>query len=213
MRYALATVSFLIVIARMVWPTLTFDQTSLILVVLAAAVLLLRDFPETIHRLRRFEWGNVKVELDEQLKNLATRTEKAEQEPSKSRMQIQKALPDDVLVRFAQVGSDPRASLVLLAVEIERAIRNLAGCYGLYRRHPQDTARALLSEIVAEGIVPQDIRGLFEDFWFIRDSVVHGVHFDVREGELYQLVDLGLRILKMLSASESQAGEQSEKSS
>ena len=54
--------------------------------------------------------------------------------------------------------------------------------------------------MVSEKILSKDILASFKDFWLIRNQVVHGTHFELSERQLYELVEIGVRILKLLTS-------------
>jgi uncharacterized protein YutE (UPF0331/DUF86 family) len=53
--------------------------------------------------------------------------------------------------------------------------------------------------LVKKGFVPSKLNSLIRDFWVIRNQAVHHLEFQFTNQRLYRLLDLGIRILDLLS--------------
>lgn len=200
MRYAVALACFALIVARAIWPDLRFDAISLALLVVAAAALLVREWQELVGRIKKVKVGEVEVEFAEKLKDLANKTQSLETSLLEDkRIAVVREPPGgDIPHWMAMAGSDPRASLLLIGIEIEKTVRDIAAAAEMQlpsRPYPLSTQLAALGEreLIDPRVVP-----LFTEFWAIRNAVVHGQHFEISEGKLYELVELGARILRML---------------
>jgi hypothetical protein len=199
-RYIIAVFCIGVIAARAIWPELRFDNISLALLVVAVVASLLPELRGALGRVKKVKVGDVEVELGEKLKALAGKTEAVESSLAQEKRQpiIPEATDDEVSIWLTSAGSDPRAALLLLAIEIEKTARELATAAEIpqsSRPYPLSKQLAVLAErqVIDPRIVP-----LFQDFWSIRNSVVHGHHFELSEGKLYELVEFGLRILRLL---------------
>lgn len=201
MRFIIGVICISLIIIRAIWPNFKFDNISLILFVTCAIVLLFPELWELIRRVRKVRIGDFEVEIGEKLKELATKTENVE--TNISEVSIKQAeyqgISDEVIGKFIQTSSDPRAALLMVAIEIERTIRSISDKAKIPEsRKPYPISRVITSlakkEIINPNVVP-----IFKDFWAIRNKVVHGLHFELSSGKLYELIALGLRILRLLS--------------
>jgi len=203
MRWVVAIACFGLIIARAAWPEILFDNISLTLLVITALAVLLPDLRKHLGPVKKVKIGPFEVDLGEKLEKLAGKTAILESSIQERKDQIVlKAMPEGrVPLWLAQGGTDPRASLLLLTIEIERTIRNLAKAAEVPQpRHIYPLYR-LLGSLAERQIVDKRLVRLFRDFWAVRNTVVHGHHFEISEGKLYELIELGLRILRILKVS------------
>lgn len=208
MRYLVALVALALLIVRAVWPDLRVDEISLVLFALAALALFWRDIAPVAGRIRKFKAWGIEVELSERIGELTERTEAAARQVSKE-MEAERAQPQGparmpaVVTRWIEGGAaDPRAGLLLVAIEIEQAIRQLAARHGVSAGVGTLSARRALSDLAKREVVPRQVVPLFDEFWQVRNRVVHGAGFQLPPGQLYELVDVGFRILELLALGE-----------
>ena len=199
-RYTIVIICGVVIVARAICPGLRFDNISLIIFMLGSIVILLPELRDIIGRVKKFKMGDFEVELAEKLEELAVKTDNAEimaGERAKPEM-IFHGINDEVVGKLAQASSDPRAALLLIAIEIEQVVRSLAEQVDIQnsRRYPISKLLHLLAE---KQVITPEVVPIFQDFWTIRNQVVHGHHFELSTGKLYELVELGVRILRLLS--------------
>lgn len=208
MRYIVAAICVGLIGVRAVWPEVRFDNISLTLLIVAALATLLPELRVALQRVKKVKFGDFEVELAEKLKALASGTEEVESSVAQQDRQPLAVEPSysNVESWLAAAATSPRASLVLLAIEIEKAVRDLA----MAAKIPE-AKRPLLTRhigiLAKRGVIDERIVPLFRDFWAIRNSVVHGQHFELSEGKLYELLELGLRIVRLLRAGPSISAE------
>ncbi|MCJ7666961.1 MAG: hypothetical protein MUP04_01515, partial [Anaerolineae bacterium] len=186
------------------YPKFLFDETSLILLALAVLVLLLPD--DIFLRLKKLKGPGFEVEFDSKIRELVSKTGEAEKAVEKTaRPEIEyRGLAPEVLDKLAEAASDPRAALLLIAIDIERAARAIAESFELPEAKRPVSANLLIRALVEKGIIPAEVSGAFRDFWHIRNLVAHGQHFELSEDRLYELVELGIRVLRLLSVARKQ---------
>lgn len=198
--YLVAALCALIIILRAWLPDFRFDETSLILFAIGVVVLVLFELGDIYSRVR-FKFRDIEVELERRLAALTVQTEEAEramQETPPGEVEY-RGLPVAVSNRLAEAASDPRAALLLVAIDIERAARELAESFGLPEATRPTSVLSVVRALTRQGVLPQEVQAAFMDFWAIRNQVVHGHHFELSEGRLFELVELGLRVLSLLS--------------
>jgi hypothetical protein len=189
-----------IVTARFIYPSLTYDADSRDLILIALACVLVPDIARLVARVRRLKVGDNEIELDEALDELTRKTEKAEEELEES-VDIERELapPPDVQ-RYVR---DPRGGLIAIAVDIEERINQLIAQHQLQglRRYVSPVRGAEL--LATRGYAVKELPVLMRDFWVVRNMVVHSKDVSLTEKDIYRLVDLGLRILELLSVKKS----------
>jgi hypothetical protein len=203
MRYLIAMAAIVLVVVRAIWPDLRIDEISIALLAVAALALLLPEITPIASRVRKLKLWEIEVELDEKVKELSQRADvvgerAAAREVSRGQRPRERISPR-VTQLVAQASTDPKAGLLLTAMEIERAVRRLAADHDVPSGVGGLSARRSLEELANRGAVPRDVVALFSDFWQVRNQVVHGVGFDIPAGRIYELVDVGQTILELLS--------------
>lgn len=202
MKYIIAFICILIVVIRNLIPTMVFDNNSLLLLIVAFIVLIIPNTEELFGRLKKIKKGDVELEFEAKLSKLNATTEKAEESLDKPVIKPQKStgISSVASTRIFQASADPRAALLIVAIEIEQAVRTLAEESKIPESKRFYSIPRMLEVLVSEGKLPKKILSSFRDFWSIRNHVVHGIHFELPERQLYELVEIGVRILKLLTS-------------
>lgn len=206
MRYIIATLALVIILTRILFPTITFDGQSLTLFLFSAIVLLIPDIGNLIQRIRKVKVGGVELELSEELKQLANQTAETEKkiDISNSQTELLSSLEKE-LERFISAGINPKLLLIQIAIEIEKVLFSLANQNNLDQgKLPLATAR-LIQLLSEKGVLDQSILPLFKSFWSVRNKIVHGVDAEINENQVINLTELGRRLLLILKTYESRS--------
>jgi hypothetical protein len=203
MRYLIALGALALVVMRAVWPDLRVDEISLVLFLLAGLALVWPEIAPLASRIRRFRLWELEVELTEKISELTRRAEAAASEASLERESVAPegpiTVPPEATQWVIDAAADPRAGLLLVAIEIEQAIGRLAAQMDIASGVGRMSARRTLGELAKREVVPREVVPLFDDFLQVRNRVVHDAGFQLPAGQLYELVDVGFRILELLS--------------
>jgi len=203
-RASVIIACFLIIAIRAIFPNLRFDSISLWLFLITVVVWLLPDLPEFLSRIKRFKKGDLEIEFESQVSELARKTEKVEDEVEKetetiasNEIQYEGLSPETKSI-LSKSADHPRTALITLAVEIESELRNIADQNNISGYQRIFSPSRLVQELVTKKILTSNVQALFKDFWTIRNQAVHGLNFEVSQDKLYELVELGIRLLKIL---------------
>lgn len=175
--------------------------------VIAALLFVLPELKTVTPYVKRVKFGDVELELKEQIGNLVKEVEKArEAAVEKSSTGIPKESSQKISTEVEQVlqesSKNPRAALLLLSSKLEEQLRNRLVDAGISLR-PYSISRSV--EIgVQRGLFPQEFLPAFRDFWAVRNRVAHGAAFDVDDTYILSLISLGTQLLKLLSTIDGQ---------
>ncbi len=177
--------------------------------VVVLAVLLFQDeirglFP----RIRKLKApGGVAVELDPEkvVENLATEAEKTKEDqaavpppPPPERPQPP-AYVDEQESKIVDLETrDLPKTIAQVALQLEHSIRRLAGQLGISSyayASPPELVRAL----VARGVLAPSSQTTFQDFWKVRNTLLHGTGREVAEVNA-RFVSVGLSLIRMIEA-------------
>lgn len=199
--YLIAFFICLIIISRLVWPNINYDDISFYLTLLIVVLLVFPNIGEILSRIRKFKKGDLEIEIESNLNNLTKKTEKAEEEIEKSEISEYEfeSKPDEINKRILEYTKDPRGGLIAIAVEIESMIYELVKYYKLSINAKLMSPIRAIDILVKKGFVPSKLNSLIRDFWVIRNQVVHHSEFQFTNHRPYRLLDLGIRILDLLS--------------
>ncbi len=187
----------LVIILRAIYPNIKFDETSLILFVIAILVLLMpKDFLERLQRLK------IKDFFEIELQKLREKTERAERRVEERELpEVEfEGVSTEMLEKIEKImGLDPRAAIVIISMEIEKSLKEIFEEFRISEgKRPLSVPR--MARILAERqIIPHEVVSALTDFWSIRNKVIHEYRFKLSDEQLYDIIDLGLRILKLLS--------------
>jgi hypothetical protein len=180
--FVIALGAITLVAARMRWPSLLFDSTSLVLFGVAAMGLLVAYLP-----LKRIKWGEFEAELDRDVDALEQKVVASETATSTPRSVAAPSHPPQaartVQVNIAKAQFDEWVSLmnspssnvekILSAgILLEKVLQTAAQEFGLATPSGKGP-RAVIDRFVAEGLIGREESAAFLDFWSIRNKVVH----------------------------------------
>jgi len=209
-RYIVPILCLLIIVVRIIWDDITFDETSLWLFVIAVIVILIPDIGDLFSRIKKFKKGDIEIEFETRIAQLALNTEKVEEtaEDITGAEYLSEFSPSELRGRLVDVTRDPRAGLIALAVEIGAALTMLSAQYGLRDKGQRVSVHHTISELSKRSVLPKELPSLLRDFWTIRNEAVHSISFQPSEKSLYEILDLGIRILRILSVAQHQENRQ-----
>lgn len=191
-RYLIIVICFLLVGLRILIPKINFDLLSIYLLIIAAVLLLFPYINEWISNIRKLKIGNYEIEIGNAVSKLEKETSNFE-ESIKDRKKYPE-LPENFKKLLADASADPRGALLIVAIEIESVIRELAK-----KNHINfGSTMKLANELSEKKVINEEILPIFKDFWNIRNMVVHGLHERINENTIYELTYLGFRILNLL---------------
>lgn len=195
----IAAICIVIVFARFVVPTLTFDQYSVYLILIAMLCILIPDLAKLIARIRKIKIGDKEIDLGEEIDRVAEKADKIEEEvatPGSDQFERGEPGPPPHIERYLR---DPRGGLIAIAVDIEERVQKL-----VQMQNPIDSRRYIspmqgVEYLATQGLVSEELPMLMRDFWTVRNRAVHTSRIQVTEQDILRLVDLGVRILELLS--------------
>jgi len=193
------SICFLIIIARIIFPSMIFDNISLWVLCIGILSLLIPDIGELFGRIKKLKKGDIEIEFISKVLQLAENTEKVEEELlSNESLYEYSGIPENVKMRIEQNLNNPRAALITLAVEIESVLRNIARKYNINKQDKYFSPKTVVNKLLTEKLISNQTYNLFNEFWFVRNTAVHSRDFEPSQYELYKLVDIGIRILGLL---------------
>lgn len=204
--YLVAAGALGLVAARMIWPLLLFDNTSLVLFGLAAIALLVAYLP-----IKRIKWGEFEAELDRAVDHLERKVAASEAAPpvaaaarppadvpgpSRSTPTWQRFFDEYISLMNSPASNVEK--IVAAAIMLERMVETAAESLT-----PEQTGRArgtrgMINEFAEHGLISDEERSAFLEFWSIRNRVVHeGIQ--PTDEQTARLLDLVWRLMRTLA--------------
>ncbi|WP_426332693.1 hypothetical protein ACN9MH_15385 [Paenibacillus silvae] len=204
LKTSLVFLGITVIVLRMFFEKIRFDNTSLSILFLLVLILLVPNIQDLILRVKKIKIGESEVEWNEQVKELKESIEEVEEskidhkeDETKQTNDTEDDIPnvDYFKESLKPYLDEPRIVLILIAIEIERRVRYLAFDSGtkIIESH-----RQALREVVDKNLLPTNILILSDQFMRIRGFVVHGRDDELSNKDIYETANLGLRILKLL---------------
>lgn len=208
MRYwPLYVVAFLaagIIAARMKWPLLVFDNTSLILFAIAAIAVFIPILFRILPPLKKFKFGDYEFEFEERLRSLESKVIESEHEPKQPEVTAKQAAAYSSLSwqeYFREYNSIISSSVsnvekILAAANlVERMILDAAEEFDLEGVNRKNT-RVLIAQMEKQELISTAEREAFMEFSNIRNEVVHGGRLNPTDSQTARFLDLGWRLVK-----------------
>lgn len=201
-RYLALSICWIIIFVKMFFPEIIFDDTSFKVLLIITLLVLMPDIKESLNKIR-LKHGDFELIIGAEISKLEDRTTEAESlikmepESDSTTNIIYEDISIELKNKLIETSSDPRGSLMILAIEIEAKIRELAKMVQVTDdKRPYPILR-LLMIMTQKEYIPEEILPVFRDFWDIRNRVIHE-GYKVDKEMLFPLVELGLRILRLL---------------
>lgn len=198
------TIAFLclgLVILKMYNPKINIDNTSLYLIVIAVLIMVVPEIKDFIYRIKRFKKGDLELEFEE-LNKLLIKADEVESilgEDNKHQSNlIYSNLDDEQINMYYQFSKDPRGTIMVIAGELEKRITILAREAKLVDNNRYLPINKLMDILVDNNIFGRELIPLFRQFWSVRNQVAHGVYNEVDKNNLFVLIEVGMRLLKMI---------------
>lgn len=196
-RWLVAMVALAFAILRVLRPDLNIDNTTLALVAIAGAILLLPSVATLMRYVKRGKFLGVEVDFREDIQTLY-RDVKATAAAVEDAALARPETASDVDAIVNQASNDPRAALLLLSARLERLV-----AARLREANVEDQPfRGLAARVelgVRRGIFPRQALAAVRDFAAIRNRIAHGEAFDVPDSTVLSVISLGVEMLKYLS--------------
>jgi hypothetical protein len=134
------------------------------------------------------------AEFSHDLDRLEQRAAEAEETtpfPPETDSEQRASFDDEVGKILGEATTSPKLALMGLSAALERRVRQLSAATGW--AHDERTPRAMLRKMPG---IPDTLRGAIEDFWTIRNRIVHGM--STTDDEALRALDSGLAIMRAL---------------
>jgi len=217
-RTFIAAICVVIVIARMIFPSLNVDWISVVLLAIAMTAFLLPRLnymlPHLVKALpyiRKAKLAGVELEFSDKIRDLARNLDHAEDQiATEGNVKVGDQYPQGQEEVLVEVRKDPRAALLLLAAKIEQQVMRRLIKSGV---HPEGRFLPVQQAIdlgIHNGVFPKAIQEPFRAFWNLRNEVAHGMAFDVDTSLVLSLISVGLEVLKLVSVEEGNGSKPTE---
>lgn len=196
-RIALSFICIILVILKMFNSELEIDNTSIYLVIVSIAIIVIPDLNQVIGRVSKVKTGELELEFT--IKSLSEDIEKVEQEVDNDDDRIRyDGIDKETSDRFELISSDPKLLIVAIGMEIEIRLRKILNeTYG--ETYSRASVERMLKDITKTGILNNNQIGIYREFKIIRNKIVHGDDMnDISNENLYEFADLGIRVLKTI---------------
>ena len=178
-------------------PARRLNAYDFVLVLIALLILLYPDLGSEVKRLRKFKAGPVELELDPVVEHLQESIRNVERslEGKNDYFGFPPITETSAEARRLLDKGELKAAFLVLVVEVEQRIRELADMNQLRTRLP---LRALADMLVERGILPKGVVDIFNQVWSVRNQIVHGIEGELSDNRLRDLVQVAQRLHHMV---------------
>ena len=196
-RCAALSLALGVVAVGLAAPAHRLNAHDFVLVLIALLILLYPDLGSEVKRLRKFKAGPVELELDPVVKHLQESIRNVERslEGKNENFGFPPITETSAEARRLLDKGELKAAFLVLVVEVEQRIRELADMNQLRARLP---LRALADMLVERGILPKGVVDIFNQVWSVRNQIVHGIGGELSDNRLRDLVQVAQRLHHMV---------------
>ncbi|WP_321515969.1 hypothetical protein [Marinifilum fragile] len=192
-KFLVILISFAIIVIRLIYPEIHFDNTSLVLVGVIFILLIFPNPDKLFQRAKKFKLGNFEVELNE----LNNTIEKIETNISESNKVLFRVAKEEGS-QFFKVANDTPTEILKLSVDIEQMIKSVFSVGIRDEKKKPVSLLQSLSIIESKGLITFETSKLIRKFWDIRNQIVHHHDKELHDFELVRFLDIGRRIVRIL---------------
>lgn len=200
-----ALAAVLVIIERILFPQLVFDSTSLILFAIAAICVLLPQLLKILPPLKKAKYGDFEIEFDEAIKRLEQRVVEAESTPTPLPTKFTSSYPPmretyvqgykDILASETTNTEKVLAAAILADQMLTETARGLELLTPELARNP----RAIVHALSEHGIISLQERQAFDEFWNLRNRIVHVEAKPPTDEQTARVLDLLWRLVRNLA--------------
>jgi len=195
------------IVARAILPDLRFDNVSLILFALALVAALLPHILHSLPPLKALKYGDFTAEFDKAIRGLEKKVVASEaSRPAATSSQVVPELGaaswEKFFDAFFKIANSPASNtekILAASILVEGMILNVAAAFGLGKIGPQTNARNVVEKLAERSLISQEERAAFEDFWSLRNQVVHGRIGSPTDEQTARILDLAWRLVRALA--------------
>jgi len=194
-RHIIATICLVIIIARLIYPTLNFDVISLTLLGIATLVIIIPHPDKIFERARKIKIGNFEIELEE----LNNKIEKVEKTITEQELKYAGLGGDKHPFEFDyEISNDLPTEILKISIEIEKTLREIYEMAFKTREKRPLAVSVLIETLREKKVLDIELTKLLRQFWIFRNNIVHAVSYTVTEKEFLSFADIGIRVLKII---------------
>jgi uncharacterized protein YutE (UPF0331/DUF86 family) len=204
--YIVAISAVVVIVARLLWRSLNFDNTSLILFGIAAGALVIPYLFNVLPPLKSLEAGPVKAEFDRDIARLERNVAASEGERSKPRADRRDTSEAigwekyfDEYFSIVNSTTSNVEKILAAAILVERMIGNVAQALNLPEIDQRATPLTIVDRLAEAQIIGNEEKEAFDDFWLLRDRVVHGAMGSLSNEQTARILDLIWRLVRTLA--------------
>jgi hypothetical protein len=197
--FAIAGGSLSLIVARIIWPSLRFDNTSLILFGVAGLAILVAFLP-----LKRVKWGEFEAELDRAVDDLERKVTASEASPAphpvskvlapKTPQSSWEGFFDEYMALVNSPSSNVEKIIgasILLEKMIDSFVAPLESELNVRGRGP----RVAIDRLAENNLITPQERDAFRNLWEVRNKIVHE-GLQPTDEQTARLLDLAWRLVR-----------------
>jgi hypothetical protein len=189
-----------LVAARRIWPQFQVDPLTVWLVGIAAVLFALPEVRSALPYIKSVKVGEAEVQLRAQVAQLGTEIDDAQAAIAEAHPQRRIKYNASVIEHlFDQACIDPRAALLRLSTNLEAAVQHRLQEAGLPEGHSYTRLPQAVEAGVKAGLFPAALLPACQQFWRLRNHVVHQGALHAEPGTILALVSLGTELFKLLT--------------
>lgn len=200
--FAIAGGSLSLIAARIIWPSLRFDNTSLILFGVAGLAILAAFLP-----LKRIKWGEFEAELDRAVDDLerrvtATEASPAPQHVSKAVAPTSASQPTwevffDEYMALVNSPSSNVEKIIAASILLEKMINSFVASIEPELKVRGRGPKIAIDRLAEENLITSQERDAFRNLWEVRNKIVHE-GLQPTDEQTARILDLVWRLVRTL---------------
>jgi hypothetical protein len=201
-RWVIIVTCLGLAVARLIWPDVKIDASTVWLVGIAAIMYALPDLLLLLPNFKKLKFWDIELEMAEkEVKKLEQEVSAAQEATSNDPTAV---VPETVDIKIAEVLNDARvrpwAALLVLSNELEQQVmKRVEEINSPLNKRVMPLYRAI-DLGVANGKFTPETASALKSFWRLRNQIAHTRVREVDEGTILPLISLGLDLLKVLAA-------------
>jgi hypothetical protein len=190
----------------MKWPTLLFDNVSLILFAIGAGAVILPHMLRLFPPLKTLKAGPIEAEFERELRQFERKVIASEAEPPKSRATTVDSTGtvswEGYFEEYFKIVNSPTSNVEKIlgaSILLERMLLNVAKAFDLPNVKERTGPATIVRKLLDAGLIGPEEQAAFNDFWALRNKIVHGAVGSPTDEQTARMLDLVWRLVRTLA--------------
>jgi hypothetical protein len=194
-KHIIASFCFVIIIARLIFPTLNFDSIALTLLGIAFLAIIIPHPDKIFERTKKIKFGSLELELTELYKT----AKKVEKNLNEHELKFAGIAGHEHPYEFDyEITHDLPTEILKISIEIEKTLRTIYQMAFKTRENRPLEVSTLIDTLHEKNAIDYEPFRMLKQFFAFKSNIIYAEKYTVTDKEYLAFADIGIKVLKIL---------------